>query len=97
MERLFPHGVRMRGWPWWARYGASATLVIVALELRLRISSALAGDPFVLFFPAVMVSSLVFDRASGFFATAQLGKTFTVAPGSGGSGTAAVLCFPVQA
>jgi two-component sensor histidine kinase len=69
-EQLLSRGFQLRGWPWWARYGASAILVIIALELHLLLASTLAAYPFILFFPAVMIAALVFDRGSGLFATA---------------------------
>jgi len=63
-EQLLSRGFQLRGWPWWARYGASAILVIIALELHLLLASTLAAYPFILFFPAVMIAALVFDRGA---------------------------------
>lgn len=52
------------------RYGIAAALVGLALALQLGLEDALDSDPLLLFIPAVFLSSLLFDRGPGFFATA---------------------------
>jgi two-component sensor histidine kinase len=63
------HALWTRTWPIWARYAAATLVVLVALALRLWIGNALPGYPFILFFPAVIVASLLFNRGSGYYAT----------------------------
>jgi two-component sensor histidine kinase len=70
VERLITLSQTTRGWPVWLRYGATAVLVCLALGARLAIGENLRGYPFILFYPAVVISALVFDRGSGLIATA---------------------------
>ncbi|CUT12620.1 sensory transduction regulatory protein [Bradyrhizobium sp.] len=51
------------------RYAATLLIVGVATLLRLSLSDELQHYPVLLFFPAVFLSALLFDRGSGFFAT----------------------------
>jgi two-component sensor histidine kinase len=52
------------------RYGATLVIVGIAFLLRLSLEHQLASYPLLLFFPAVFLSALLFDKGSGFFATA---------------------------
>lgn len=69
MERLFLLSARSRALPVWVRYGATTFLVIVCLVLRLWIFGTRPGLPFLMFFPAVILAGLVFDRGTGIYAT----------------------------
>jgi len=51
------------------RYSATLFIVAVATLLRLSLADELQHYPVLLFIPAVFLSSLLFDRGSGFFAT----------------------------
>lgn len=54
----------------WARYAWSAIIVGAFVILRAALESHLEGRPFLLFFFPVFLSALLFDRGSGYFATA---------------------------
>jgi two-component sensor histidine kinase len=68
MERLFLLSARSRGLPVWARYGATTLLVLACLVLRFWLFGYGPGLPFLLFFPAVILAGLVFDRGTGIYA-----------------------------
>ncbi len=68
MERLFLLSARSRGLPVGVRYGATTLVVLACLGLRLWIFGSAPGLPFLLFFPAVILASLVFDRGTGIYA-----------------------------
>jgi two-component sensor histidine kinase len=52
------------------RYGISAVLVLIAFALHLGASAASAPDGFIIYVPAILMASILFDRGSGFVATA---------------------------
>lgn len=52
-----------------ARYAASALIVSLTALLRYSLEGTLHNFPILLFYPAVFLCALVFDRGSGFFAT----------------------------
>jgi two-component system, sensor histidine kinase PdtaS len=58
-----------RGLPVWARYLISTLVVFVAFGLRLAFSITLREDYFLFFFPAIVLSAVLFDRGSGIWAT----------------------------
>lgn len=58
-----------RSWPLWARYSSTVLLVILSLAARLAMGPKLEGYPFLLFYPAIILSGLLFDRGSGIIAT----------------------------
>jgi two-component sensor histidine kinase len=63
------------------RYGATLFIVAIAFLLRLSLEHQLASYPLLLFFPAVFLSALLFDKGSGFFATVastMLASTFFI-------------------
>ncbi|MCT8002026.1 DUF4118 domain-containing protein [Sphingomonas sanguinis] len=51
------------------RYAASALIVLLTALLRHSLEGTLHNFPVLLFYPAVFLCALVFDRGSGFFAT----------------------------
>jgi two-component sensor histidine kinase len=69
MERLFLLTSRTRGFPTWARYGATTLLVLLCLGLRFLIFGPGAGFSFLLFFPAVILAGIVFDHGTGIYAS----------------------------
>jgi len=64
--RLLP----ARPQPLLVRLGATAAMVLVSFLLRMGIEERAGPYGFVLFIPAIVAASVVFDRHSGFFATA---------------------------
>jgi two-component sensor histidine kinase len=58
-----------RRFPMWARYLATTVIVFLALALRLAFSITLREDYFLFFFPAIVLSAVLFDRGSGIWAT----------------------------
>ena len=60
---------RTRAWPLAARWAATAAVVGVAWGVRYLMYGATAEEPFLLFFPAIILSAMFFDRGSGFLAT----------------------------
>lgn len=53
------------------RYGITTLLVLGTAVVRMTLEESLRGYPFLLFFPAIFLASLLFDRGSGFLATAE--------------------------
>jgi two-component sensor histidine kinase len=67
-----------------ARYAITALIVLVFFAIRLGLP--LSGAPFLLFIPPVFLASLLFDRGSGFLATAlstPLAVYFFIGPDAG--------------
>jgi len=52
------------------RYGASAALVLVSFAFRLGAGPAAGEYSFIFFIPPILAASVLFDRGSGFVATA---------------------------
>src|SRR5215510_6908388 len=52
------------------RLGATTAMVLVSFMLRMGIEERAGPYGFVLFLPAIVAASIVFDRGCGFFATA---------------------------
>jgi two-component system, sensor histidine kinase PdtaS len=55
--------------PGWARYLIAAAVLALFFGLRWLLESSLAGYPFILFWPAVMLCALLFQHGSGFVAS----------------------------
>ncbi|MEE7462070.1 hypothetical protein MFUR16E_12545 [Methylobacterium fujisawaense] len=64
IQRLRP----IRGLPLWARYLSTAIIVLAFFGARF-LQTEVQGSPFLLFLPSIVLSSFLFDRGSGFFAT----------------------------
>ena len=64
IKRLRP----VRGLPTWARYLMTAGMVLLCFCARYFLTEV-QGSPFLLFLPSIVLSSFLFDRGSGFFAT----------------------------
>jgi two-component sensor histidine kinase len=58
-----------RRFPVWARYLATTAIVFLAFGLRLAFSTTLSEEYFLFFFPAIVLSAVLFDRGSGIWAT----------------------------
>jgi len=56
--------------PFLVRYGVTAAMVAVSFLLRVGVEERAGPYGFILFLPAIVAASIVFDRDSGFFATA---------------------------
>jgi two-component sensor histidine kinase len=73
-------------YPVWARYLLSLGLVGLAFVAQLLLYEQLRPDPLVLFIPAIFLASIIFDRGSGFLATAAsaalAGRFFMPSPPS---------------
>ena len=76
----------IRGLPGWARYGLATLTVLTFAGIRVTLAEPMAADPYLLFFPPIILASFAFDRGSGFYATilsAALSKTNGGVPGLG--------------
>ncbi len=69
MQEIFAKTRSLRHLPWHVRYTATGILVALAFVLRYTFSESLNGFPFLLFFPALILASVLFDRGSGLVAT----------------------------
>jgi K+-sensing histidine kinase KdpD len=69
MQKLFERTRSLRYLPLFIRYGTTAILVVLTFALRETFSGALKDFPFLLFFPAIILSAVLFNRGSGLVAT----------------------------
>ncbi len=80
---LFKYTFLTRAWPTWARYAATAVIVLATLGIRLALHAWFPGSPFLLFFLAIIVCAALFDHGTGIFAvllSAGLAKWFLIEP-----------------
>jgi two-component sensor histidine kinase len=56
--------------PFWTRYGASTIIVLLWFILRLGVGDRAGEYGFILLIPGVVLSSILFDRGTGLWATA---------------------------
>jgi two-component sensor histidine kinase len=80
---LFKYTFLTRAWPTWARYAATAVIVLATLGIRLALHTWFPGSPFLLFFLAIIVCAALFDHGTGIFAvllSAGLAKWFLIEP-----------------
>jgi two-component sensor histidine kinase len=83
MQRLFHLALISRGWPLWTRYSLTVLLVVVTLGIRVALREDMSGYPFLLFFPTIILSGIVFNRGNGVLATilsAMLAVYFLIPP-----------------
>jgi len=82
MRGLFDIALVSRGFPVWARYSLTAILVLLVAAVRHALRDPLPGYPFLLFFPVIIISSVLFDRGNGVFATilSALAVAYMMAP-----------------
>ncbi len=69
MRELYEKTRSLRHLPWAVRFSATAILVTLSFVLRQTFSDALREFPFLLFFPAIILSAVLFNRGSGLVAT----------------------------
>jgi two-component system, sensor histidine kinase PdtaS len=69
MRELFDKTRSLRHLPWVVRYGATAILVLISFAIRQIFSDVLREFPFLPFFPALILSAVLFNRGSGLVAT----------------------------
>jgi two-component sensor histidine kinase len=80
---LFKYSFVTRAWPTWARYAATAAIVVTVLAVRLALHECFPGSPFLLFFLAIILCSALFDHGAGMFSvllSAVLAKWFLIEP-----------------
>lgn len=70
MENLLIRILPFKRFPILMRYGLTTLIVGFAFLLRLALNAQLENYPLLLFIPAVFLSALIFDRGSGYWATA---------------------------
>jgi two-component system, sensor histidine kinase PdtaS len=58
-----------RAFPVWARYIATTFIVLLAFAVHLAFRITLGENYFVFFFPAIVLSAVLFDRGNGIWAT----------------------------
>jgi two-component sensor histidine kinase len=83
--RFFDESLRLANIPPWARYAMTTALVLSAFGARHLLAQTVpfGGYPFLLFFPAIILSAMLFDRGSGFLAivlSAALADYFVLEP-----------------
>jgi two-component sensor histidine kinase len=83
--RLFDESLRLANVPSWARYALTTALVLLAFGVRHLLAQTVpfAGYPFLLFFPAIILAAMLFDRGSGLLAvitSAALADYFAIEP-----------------
>jgi two-component sensor histidine kinase len=67
LKNLFQLTLVARELPIWARY--SITIILVALAAQAQLAADFGRYPFLLFFPVIILSGVVFDRGTSLFAT----------------------------
>lgn len=85
MENLLLSLLPRRRYPVLLRYGGATLIIGAAFAMRYASENALRDYPLLLFIPAVFLSSLLFNRGTGFFATALsavLAAYFFIGPDS---------------
>ena len=55
--------------PLWSRYLLATLMVLITLGVRFAVADVLVGYPFILFFPAIVASAVLFDRGTGIYAS----------------------------
>ena len=83
IERFFALTAPMRRLPMAARYGFAALIILTFFVARTAAEPAMGGYPFLLFFPAIIVISVLLDRSAGVMAvllSAALAAYFFMPP-----------------
>jgi two-component system, sensor histidine kinase PdtaS len=83
--RLFDDSLRLANLRPWARYALTTVLVLLAFSTRYLLPEpgAASADPFLLFFPAIILAAMLFDRGSGLYAvilSAAIADYFVIEP-----------------
>ena len=80
---LFKYTFITRAWPTWARYAATAAIVLATFGIQLVFHAWFPSSPFLLFFLAIILCAALFDHGAGIFAvllSAGLAKWFLIEP-----------------
>ncbi|MEH0196495.1 DUF4118 domain-containing protein [Caulobacter sp. CCNWLY153] len=83
LEKVFAWSDPLRKAPLWVRYILATAVVLAFFALRSAFSPLLGGYPFLLFFPAIILTSMLIDRGTGIFSvilSALLAWYFFVPP-----------------
>jgi two-component sensor histidine kinase len=70
MHSILRYTRQSRGFPAWARYAITTLIVLVAFALRYFLWANPVGNSFLVFFPAVILVSILFDHGTGVYAVA---------------------------
>src|SRR3954447_4501412 len=68
MHWLFTNRFGTRDWPRWAHFAATAAIIAVTALIKLWLTPILSGQPFLLFYPAIVLCAVLFDHRSGVLA-----------------------------
>ena len=68
MHNIFLYARRSRRFPMWARYAITTLIVLIAFGIRLSLWQGVAGYPYLVFFPAIILVSILFDHGAGIYA-----------------------------
>ena len=68
MHWLFTNRFGTRDWPRWAHFAATAAIIAAAALIKLWLTPILGGQPFLLFYPAIVLCAVLFDHRSGVLA-----------------------------
>lgn len=68
LERVFSASAPLRTAPVALRYLLATAIVLLCFILRTMVAAWMGGYPFLLFFPAIILISVLFDRGTGVFA-----------------------------
>lgn len=83
MQKLLAYSFRTRDWPPWSRYVAATLVVMGMLLLRQSFAAYVPDFPYLLFFPAIVVNAMLFDRGSGIYSvvlSAAFARYFLIEP-----------------
>jgi len=83
IEHVFTWSDPLRKAPVWVRYILATGVVLLFFAVRAAFSPVLGGYPFLLFFPAIILISVLLDRGTGIFSvvlSASLAWYFFVPP-----------------
>jgi two-component sensor histidine kinase len=68
VHNIFLYTRRSRGFPIWARYAITTLIILIAFGVRFSLWKGGAGYPYLVFFPAIIVVSILFDHGTGIYA-----------------------------
>jgi two-component system, sensor histidine kinase PdtaS len=68
VHNIFLYTRRSRGFPIWARYAITTLIILIAFGIRMSLWKGGAGYPYLVFFPAIIVVSILFDHGAGIYA-----------------------------
>ncbi|MBZ6074879.1 sensor histidine kinase [Microvirga puerhi] len=83
MQQAFFYGFWTRNWPVWARYLGATLVIVLTVVLHLSLTNYLPPFPYLLFFPAIVINAVLFNRGTGIysvFLSAALARFFFIEP-----------------